>query len=235
MAVTVRSGNLLLFTGDSITDSRVWFDQPGGLLDLINAGLKKIGGSPGTGFIAGKQGSSFIAGRLLGCAVRNTGVNGNVTGDIAADVPGRITNYNPDVVVILIGVNDVAGRVATATTLANMTTILSSTRASLPSAQIGVVSIMCYGEAWTAGPPLAWNNGVTDTSFLEPDNVNFQALCATYNATFIDIRTPLLAIEPTINPTSQNQAFTIDGVHPVEPASCVQMGTWAFPYFTVVP
>jgi len=114
--------------------------------------------------------------------------------------------------------------------------VRSTIHSSLPNTQIALVSILCYGEEWTAGPPLAFSNGACCDAALNTNNTNFQSLCAsTAHCTYVNVHTPLLNIEPTINPTNQNQAFTYEGVHPIQPGSEVQMGTWSRPYFTAIP
>jgi lysophospholipase L1-like esterase len=226
MSATVHTGDLVLSTGDS-TIARMMFEATGGLYDQLNKSTTKIA-ARATGAVSSATGA---VGSVRGFTTVNTGINGNKVSDIAGHVAARITNYNPNVVIIEVGVNDVPASTADFNT--QYDSMLSQVRSTLPSAQIVCLSILCYGEIWAAGP--VWNNGPTDTNFLEPFNADIQALCVTYSATYIDVRAALLAIEPTINPTKANNAFTSDGVHEVIQSSQITLGSWARPSFTVIP
>ncbi|MBN8219113.1 MAG: SGNH/GDSL hydrolase family protein [Spirochaetes bacterium] len=94
MKQTLPTGATLLFQGDSITDCGRARDAAG-----PNGGL-------GGGY------ASLIAARLLAAhpeknlSIYNRGISGNRILDLAARIRGDVINLKPDVLSILIGVND---------------------------------------------------------------------------------------------------------------------------------
>ena len=90
-------GSLILFQGDSITDAS---------RDRRGEDGPDAGAHLGAGYVA------MVAGRLLadrpaaGLRVRNLGVSGNRIVDLAARAQEQVWNLRPDVLSILIGVND---------------------------------------------------------------------------------------------------------------------------------
>jgi lysophospholipase L1-like esterase len=239
--INVHNGYRLVETGDSLTNLGIW-DVAGGLIDQLNRPLWVPGTTnpamiSGGGKVTVSGGGSGFSGAItrLPLIVTNTGINGNNTGDLAASVQSRIVQYNPDVVLILIGINDIVLMGWTvAHTLINYDSILSQVRSSLPNAQIGCVGIVVDAETW-ASAPLRWSAG---NDVVDDRNAGIASLCTTYNATYIDIRSSLLIWESTNNtpePGTISGKFTSDGVHPIVPSGQLLASGWARPYFTSSP
>jgi hypothetical protein len=232
VSADVHTGARVVSPGNSIT-ARGWINPTGGLLDIINAKLTKVPARNVTGAVLATMVPGSTIAKSMGCLYINTGINEQTIEDIEENVGPQITDHDPDLVVMLIGVNNVAARTDPAVFAAKFTSTMAQIRAWSSTVPIVCVSILCYGEIWAAGP--VWNNGVTDTDFLEPFNTTIQAACVTYNATYTELRAKLLAIEPLINPTQANAAFTTEGVHPLIQSSELIMGQWASFSFNVIP
>ena len=232
--VTVHTGNSFVFVGVSITNFD-WYNPPGGLLYQINQPLKKSGQVTfGVGNVmatdAGHHATKIGYGNVV-----NSGVNGDVISALVGNVDTRITNYNPDIIVLLIGVNNVSAGTTLNAFTTSYDTVLSQIRAWSSTVQIALVSIMCKGELYTTPPP-AWANGADDAT-IAAFNGAIQALAVTYNATYINIRDPLLAWEVAYdpNPPVAQNSFTYDGIHPRRTYSDIFMGQWAIYGFVAVP
>jgi hypothetical protein len=245
--ITVHGGKLLLFTGDSITAAG-WPEVAGGFVDQINAQIPTVVAprysvpTTNSGTIL-RPGSTSSTVRAVShqSTIRtvNTGIAGNQTSDIAAAVPTRITNYNPDIIVILIGINDCINSISLGTSTTNYTSILTQIRAWSSTVQIACLSLLCYGEHWASGP-LSW--GPNAPALLDGPIAAFnsmvQGLCVTYNCTYVDARTPLLTWESQNNtpePGLQNGPFAGGGPHPLVPSGQILLGGWVLPSFTVIP
>ena len=242
MAVTVRPGNQVVFVGDSITAAG-WFSVTGGLVDQINAQIPTVVAPRYASLAPGASVASLASGARAATVASisthnvnrtvNSGVPGNQTSDIVAAVASRITDYNPDVVVMLIGINDVTNAVALATIQANYDSILSQVRAWSGTVQIACVSVLWYGEQWVAGP--AWSNVPSFDAQIDALNSAIQALCTTYSATYINARSPALVYETANNapaPGVRTGILSSDGLHP-NAAGQLQMGGWTVGSFTV--
>jgi lysophospholipase L1-like esterase len=243
----INGGELMLYTGDSIT-ANGWPTISGGLQDQINSQFANhvgpiystlAGGSTVATLKAGST-TATVASVTTRKSVRsvNTGVAGNQTADIAAAVSARITNYNPDVITILIGINDIFNSINPATTQANYTSILTQIRSWSSSVRIVLVSVLVYGEHWASGP-LRWGPNTPDLDAgINSLNATIQGLAATYNCTYIDMRTPLLTWESLNNtpePGVHDGPFAGGGPHPTIPAGEILMGNWGIGSFTVTP
>jgi hypothetical protein len=156
---------------------------------------------------------------------------------VAADIPNTITNHPHDVFLMLIGINDISNDFSPVTYTANLNTILTAERAAFPSAQIGLISLLVWGEHWTSGP-LRWgpNTAPDLDAGIDDFNIVLQSMCATYSCTYIEMRAPLLLWEQQNNtpePGVQNGPFAGGGPHPFAPASQILMGGWGVPFFHV--
>ena len=76
--------------------------------------------------------------------VANLGVNGYTSADLIRDELPRLADLEPDVVTVLIGVNDVVQRVPASTYDANVVKILDTLLARLPADRIVTVAIPDY-------------------------------------------------------------------------------------------
>ncbi len=242
MAVTVRPGNKVVFVGDSITLA-AWYAVTGGLVDQINAQIPTVV-APRYATLAGGARAATLAPAAVAATVApvsiqspirvvNSGVSGDETANIDAAVAARITDYNPDVIVLLVGVNDVNLLESTAFITTHYGSILSQIRAWSPTVPIACLSILFIGELWGAGP--VWANA-KDTA-LNDANTAIQGLCATYNATYIDARARALTYETVNNapaPGAASGILTSDGIHP-NATGKLQLGDWTIGSFTVTP
>jgi lysophospholipase L1-like esterase len=245
VSILIHGGERVVGVGDSITANGLW-EVSTGLVDQINTQII-IPARPYAGVVSGVQGTlkaGAFAATVRNVVVQNpviytnSGVAGNQTSDIAANVATRITNYNPNVIILLIGINDVINSVPLGTSTTNYTSILTQIRAWSSTVQIGIVSLLTYGsEQWSSGPPLAWAVNATNTA-IAAFNAMEQGLAVTYNATYLNLRDPLLVWESQNNtpePGSVNGPYAGGGPHPTVPTSEVLTATWALPYFNVVP
>src|SRR6185437_1028353 len=160
--ITLHRNMRVLFTGDSITESRVWFNPVGGLVDQLSGALGPIPNKVGPGFVATDSAAVTTKARGQSFYLINTGVNGNQTADLLAGVQSRIIAFAPDVCIIECGVNDINGGAGSAAAIANMTSIVQAVQAALPACQIGITGIVIFGEAWVPGPAWGPGNGPAD-------------------------------------------------------------------------
>jgi hypothetical protein len=248
MAIIIRGGEKALGTGDSITAGG-YLEVAGGLFDQIDAKIPTVTGPRFATAAAGSTPAVAASGSTRAIAnsvsthntIRrfNTGIAGNLTGDIAAAVPARITNLAPDVLILLIGINDVInGMSLAAYSTPNMNTILSQTRAFSSTMQILLVSLLCYGELWAAGPPLSWGPNAPQLldGPIDAFNVMLQGMCSTYNCTYADARAQLLVWESINNapaPGVQAGPFAGGGPHPLIPTGQVVLSNFLIGSFQV--
>lgn len=136
MSVALHNGTKVHFVGDSITQL-AWFSVAGGFVDQVNAIL-----SPGA------------------IVVTATGYSGQVTSEFAADMNTRVFAYNPDVVVLEVGTNDIS--VGTGMTIFSTAyaSILSQIAAWKPGTPVLCIEPMLYNEQWFA---TFYATGVTPT------------------------------------------------------------------------
>lgn len=242
--LTCRPAQHWHFVGDSIT-AFGWYAAGGGFVSQVNASIASL---PSTVSPGVNVGASFgIAASSAGTArnlpvnptqlsVTSSGVVGNKIADIEADVPGRITNFNPDVIVIEVGVNDVIGGTAGTDFSTSYASVLDQIIAWNPTRQIGCVSILCYGEQWQAGGD-HWGPNTLDAQIAD-FNGRILAAANTRGATYIDMRTPLGVWETQNNlpgpPGTATGNFTNSG-DPVHPSGAGQtlMGTFGVPFVGV--
>lgn len=208
MAAAIRYNDRVVFVGDSITENG-WYAVAGGLIAQLGA----LGAS---------------------LTVINSGVSGNKVADLAAAVPARVTNYNPNVVVIFIGANDASAGTPPATFRASYDSLISKIVAFAPGVQIVCLSILCQGELWsTSGPSFAGNAFDSTITSLNAEIAGAAAGCATY----VDIRTQGARYEAEVNtpaPGAASGFLTSDGLHPNATGSA-RIGTWTLPAFNQQP
>jgi hypothetical protein len=246
--ILIHGGEKTLVTGDSITAAG-YFEVAGGLADQIDAKIPTVTAprfataAPGSfPAIAGAGSTRAVANAVsTHNTIRrlNTGIAGNLTGDIAAAVPARITNLAPDVLILLIGINDVINSMSLAAySTPNMNTILTQVRAFSSTMQILLVSLLVFGEFWASGPPLSW--GPNPAGFLDGPidafNVMLQGMASTYNCSYADARAQLLVWESINNapaPGVQAGPFAGGGPHPLVPTGQVVLGNFLIGSFQV--
>jgi lysophospholipase L1-like esterase len=236
--VPVHNGQKVVFVGDSIT-AFGWMSVSGGLTDQINAALpsrmtRNYATVSGTRAVSTGTAAtvSLVTLAPTPITVVNSGVAGQACADIAAAVASRITNYNPDVVVIECGIN--GENVPPSQMAADYASILSQVRAWSATVPIACVSILGFFEQWVPGPPPASTPG----NDVSPFNVALKGSCdAVAGTTWIDNYTPFYLYESTHNtpaPGASSGVLLLDDRHP-NPTGQLQMGNWDIGYFQMLP
>ena len=109
MSIPVGPGDTVVFVGDSITDQGCFGPAIDAINLLLTPRLSGAADMPRGGRADMARGSSrAIAASVAAQPIHAiiSGVPGNTVEDIASNVSGRITDYNPDAVVMFAGVND---------------------------------------------------------------------------------------------------------------------------------
>jgi lysophospholipase L1-like esterase len=209
--MTIKATDKVVVCGDSIT-AATWYRD---LITMSGAGTD-IGNSPGRGGYYKHADPAPPSGNWI-----NSGVGGNVAGDIAAAVAARISNYAAQCLILEVGINDVLLSVSDATFSTNYNSIGDQALAAQPSLKIICVPIFMDGE---------------DTPNIADANVNAKnaiiaATAARIGGTYADVRTPAVAWEVANNPGHAFSGFlTDDGVHPSTPLGKLMFSTWVRPY-----
>lgn len=101
----------------------------------------------GTGAPEGRDYPSVLE-ELTGVEVINAGVPGNTTEDALKRVDEDVLDYEPDVVLITLGGNDLKNRIGESTARANLTTIIQLIQASGAMVILGGIEIPLYGKGF---------------------------------------------------------------------------------------
>lgn len=194
-------GGRVVFLGDSITQAAD---------DVTNAVWD--GGSWPLRLLAASNG------RLIG--VRNSGVGGDTTAAMVARFAADVAAYTPDIVIIMGGTNDVGTGVAQATTIANLTTLIDSTRA------FGGCPVLCtIAPRGTGTSP----SGLIATTVAL--NHAIRSLARTKNVPLIDM---FAALVSTIGDGCFASANNADNTHPTK-AGYALMATAAWTTLSTLP
>lgn len=248
--VPVYSGDRVLFAGNSIT-AQGYPTVSGGLGDLITASLVPYTATytaTVSGAIAKVTGATATIGPVQvprgafphgSITILNSGVPGQTSANMAAAVGTQITSYAPDVVVILIGINDASAAVDPVTYGANVQSIVSQTRAWSSTVPIGLVSVLTFTDLWDANGPggtLEFQNDIEQT-LLIPYNQQLASIAAgNSGVTYIPARDALLLWESINNaPSPGVTPVLFNERHPVIPAGQIQLGIAMAPYFRAMP
>lgn len=245
MTAAVKYGARTVLSGDSITVGG-WATVSGGLIDTINAQIptssklrrsRRVNGSRPARMAAavGTRGARVVNSTFKpNLVVLNTAIAGQLTQNLLADVVNQITSKTPDLVILHIGINDSWAPVdPTTVTKPNYEAILQAIRAYSASVPIVCIGLMYYGEQYDVGP--VWSNSPSADVNIDLNNGFIQALCVTYNCTFVDMRTTMLTYETVHNtplPGLRIGPLSQDGLHPNDTGRLL-MGTIAAPFFKV--
>lgn len=240
MAIPVHVGTNVDFCGDSLT-AQGWFwsqqSQVGGtnlLVDqlsppIVGQWAGQVSGRPAS--VGGHIGQvTAVSGGGQINAI-NQGHGQKKIADCLANINTWILATNPAVLVLEFGRNDVGPPLPpfTPTPLvdfrASYDAVLDQTLAAFPSCAIVCLSILCKDEQWSSVPGQpTWNNEfdppLSDPSYtpsILQFNQQIQQSCVAHGGTYIDLRTPALAVEATLNvpePGTTTGPLTIDGTHP---------------------
>lgn len=167
----------------------------------------------GTSVAAGERFPDQLVARLAGSAspsgrlrlVANLGVNGYATADLIRDELPALDDVAPDLVTLLIGVNDVVQGVSEATFAANLTTILDALLARLPAHRIVTVAIPDYTVTPAGGD---YGDPARQRAAIAARNVEMARLAADRGIAFVDIAD--IAAEAA----TDRSLVAADGLHP---------------------
>jgi lysophospholipase L1-like esterase len=148
----------------------------------------------------------------------NSGVAHNQIADLDADATMRVTRYDPKLVVVQVGINDIGAGIGTRAFRTSYDSFLGKVAAGSPRAAIVCLSVVAWGEQWTSGPPIAWNNGVASYDTIIPVyNNEIEGSCVAHGGTYVDVYGPMLTAESMQNtpaPGLVQGVLTQDHVHP---------------------
>lgn len=228
MAVTVHYGDRIVFVGDSITAEGWWGSSTVGgtglAVDQINAQIPIIAAPR---FATSTGGATVVSGAspatVLSVSTQaaidpvNSGVAGNKIANLAAAVASRVTDYNPQIIVVQVGINDVVAATGTGSFRTSYDSFLDQIRTWSSSVPIICLSVTLWGEQWASGP-LRWNNGPSSHDIdLPPYNTEVQASCTSHGGTYIDVYQAFLvaeSIQNTPEPGIAEGVLTRDHIHP---------------------
>ena len=145
--------------------------------------------------------------------VANLGVNGYTSADLIRDELSALADLDPDVVTVLIGVNDVVQGVPTAVYEANVATILDTLLARLPPERIVTVAIPDYTVTPSGsdyGDPTMQHDAIVSNNSI------MERLSTERGIAFVDI------FDISLAAAWDRSLVADDGLHP----SGVQYGRW---------
>jgi len=178
----------------------------------------------GTSVAESERWPNQLVDRLAGTAnlqlVANLGVNGYSSADLIDDELPRLDTLEPDMVTVLIGVNDVVRGVPADAYRANMADILDALLARLPPDRIVVVSTPDYtrtpqGAAF--GDPAQQRAAIAQFNAIEQDAAEARGIA------FVDISSvadradvdPALVARDGLHPSGDQYARWVDLIAPV--------------------
>ena len=139
-----------------------------------------------------------------GLPVVNSGISGNTTEDILNDMKGRVYNYNPSKVFLLIGTNDLIHDVSVDDIVSNIEKIISNIKDNRPQAEIYVESVYPVNDDLDEDMVDVRNN-----DDIMDINEKIEKYCDDNNYTYINMYDKLLDDDGNFN-----EEFTDDGLHP---------------------
>lgn len=203
----------VVICGDSITAA-----NPPWYRDLIAMGGRgtDIGNAPGRGgyyrHVDPPAGVTWVA----------SGVPGNKASDIAADVANRITNANPQCLILQVGVNDITGGTSDGSFSTSFNSIVDQARVTIPTLKILSVGIFLDLENIPNG---------TEAN-IDAKNAIQLASMVRIGGAYAPVRTQIVAWEAINNPGMAASGFlTSDGIHP-NTLGNYQISFWTSPYVT---
>lgn len=139
-----------------------------------------------------------------GLPVVNSGISGNTTEDILNDMKGRVYNYNPSKVFLLIGTNDLIHDVSVDDIVSNIERIINEINSNEPQAEIYVESVYPVNDDLDEDMVDVRNN-----DDIMEINEKIKKYCDDNNYTYINMYDKLLDDDGNFN-----EEFTDDGLHP---------------------
>jgi lysophospholipase L1-like esterase len=216
----ITKGSTVLFQGDSITDSGRSRGQGEGGRGGRGGGMGGMGGSPlGSGYV------NFIAANLMAklptysLNIQNRGISGNTVTDLAARWDADCLELKPNVLSILIGVNDIwhtfqgtyNGTIEKYNT--GYRELLNRTIKALPEVKLVICEpyVLRYGT-------------VNDTWFPEFDGYRASAkkIAQDFKAIFVPFQT---MFDNAVKDT-QPSYWSADGIHPSSAGAMLMANEW---------
>ena len=139
-----------------------------------------------------------------GLPVVNSGISGNTTEDILNDMKGRVYNYNPSKVFLLIGTNDLIHDVSVDDIVSNIERIINEINSNEPQAEIYVESVYPVNDDLDEDMVDVRNN-----DDIMDINEKIEKYCDDNNYTYINMYDKLLDDEGNFS-----EEYTDDGLHP---------------------
>jgi lysophospholipase L1-like esterase len=148
----------------------------------------------------------------------NSGVPGNRIADLDANATMRVTRYDPKLVVVEVGINDIRTGVGTSAFRTSYDSFLGKVATGSPLPALVCLSVVAFGEQWTSGPPMAWSNsGESYDAIIPGYNNEIQGSCVAHGGIFVDVYGAMLTAESMQNtpaPGLLQGVLTQDRVHP---------------------
>ena len=139
-----------------------------------------------------------------GLPVVNSGISGNTTEDILNDMKGRVYNYNPSKVFLLIGTNDLIHDVSVDDIVSNIERIINEINSNEPQAEIYVESVYPVNDDLDEDMVDVRNN-----DDIMEINEEIKKYCDDNGYTYINMYDKLLDDDGNFN-----EEYTDDGLHP---------------------
>lgn len=200
----IQPDDRILFQGDSITDCGRDRDLP----DSLGRGYANMT----AGFLAALHPE-------LGCSCLNRGISGNRTGDLLKRWKADCLDLKPDVLSILIGINDVWRRydqnlpTSAETFEANYRELLGRTRETLPETRLVLMEPFVLP---VPGDRRAWRED------LDPKISIVRTLAREFDALFVPLDGAFAAASSHQPP----EYWAPDGVHPTPAGHGLISRTW---------
>lgn len=129
----------------------------------------------------------------------NQGVSGETTADILARMDRSVYAYDPDILVLLAGVNDVLTGYDDDTVVEDLRSILDGVRRRLPETEIILQSIY----------PVAEGEDLYYTGHIRSINGQLEQLAREYGSRYVDVYSALCAADGRLD-----GRYSDDGLHP---------------------
>ncbi len=129
----------------------------------------------------------------------NEGVSGETTADILERMDRSVYAYEPDVLVLLAGVNDILSGVPDDAVTAGLEAIIAGIREHLPETAVLVQSIY----------PVAEGDDLWYTGHIRAVNERLEELAAGYGCRYVDVYGALCAADGRLD-----SRYSDDGLHP---------------------
>ena len=201
----------ILFYGDSITDT---------LRDYNAQGISRAPESLGYGYV-NVIASELITENPLKYQVINTGVSGNKVVDLYARLKGDCWNYSPDLISILIGVNDVWAEPMLNNGVdidrfeQTYRLIIEQTKKALPNVKF--ILMEPYYQSGTATEEF-----IEEFKAVKDYALVVKKLCKEYDIPFVELQKPLDDYAKKFG----KENTLIDGVHPAVAGGTIIAREW---------